>query len=150
MSGKEKIVQTARELVGVSKWRLGAKPEEAPEFFDCSSFIQWLYKQSGVTLPRLAHQQFEALGVYGNAEEGYGHRYSISEARKGDLLFVSSPYVRGIRTKNQTRLHVCLVTGNDTVICATNSELGIGVVEIPIRHLLKTRQFRGVGRIEDL
>lgn len=146
----EKVVKEARKLVGVAKWKWGARPEDAPEFFDCSSFTQWIYQQTGIALPRLAQQQYEVLGVYGNAQKGYGHRYSVAEAEEGDLLFVSSPYVKGVKQEKHTRLHVCLVTEKGTVICATNSELGTGLVEITINRLLKTRQFRGVGRIKDL
>lgn len=75
-------------------------------------------------------------------------RANLAEAQAGDLIFVTSPYVRGIKTENQTAFHVGLVAGENTLICATNSELGVDVVEIPIDTLLITRQFISVGKVK--
>ncbi|GAF38113.1 C40 family peptidase [Lentilactobacillus farraginis] len=47
--------------------------------FDCSGFVQYVYKQNGVTLPRTAEAQAEATT-----------NKSVSNAQPGDLLFWGS------------------------------------------------------------
>ncbi len=48
---KEKIVALAKSLVG-TPYMYGTSPEKAPKEFDCSSFVQYLLRQIGLTLPR--------------------------------------------------------------------------------------------------
>ena len=48
---KKKLVSIAETVLG-KPYHYGAKPEEAPETFDCSSFTQYLFKQIGIELPR--------------------------------------------------------------------------------------------------
>lgn len=135
---KLKTVKEAEKLVGVAEWKWGASLQDAPRFFDCSSLIQWLYKQKGEEVPRRAIEQMEMINP----------RYPLTKARSGDLLFVTSPYVRGVKTQEQTSLHVCLVVSNNKVICASNSELGRGVVKINIDRLLQTRKFICLGVLD--
>lgn len=130
-----KIVTEARKLVGVAEWKWGAGLEDAPKFFDCSSLIQWLYKQKNIEAPRRAKMQMEMLNPC----------YPVTKARAGDLLFVTSPYMRGVKTDKHQGLHVSLVVSEDMVVSATNSELGRGVVEISIDRLLSTRKFVSMG-----
>ncbi len=51
------IIALARQHIGISQYRRGAKPSEAPVIVNCSSFIKWLYAQRGIWLPRLSIQQ---------------------------------------------------------------------------------------------
>ena len=133
--GQLKIVKEARKLVGVAQWKWGASLQDAPRFFDCSSLIQWLYKQKGEKVPRRAKEQMEMLNPC----------YPVTKARTGDLLFCTSPYVRGVKTEKHEGLHVSLVVSRNNVVCATNSELGRGIVEISIDQLLGTRKFVSLG-----
>jgi peptidoglycan DL-endopeptidase LytE len=135
---QQKIVEEAKKLVGVALWKWGASLEDAPRFFDCSSLIQWLYRQSGIEIPRRVKDQMKMLNPC----------RALVEAQAGDLLFVTSPYVHGVFTNNQQGLHVSLVASGNTVISATNSELGKGVVEISIEQLLKTRNFICLGMLD--
>lgn len=129
------LVIKAKGLVGVAKWKYAAKYFEAPNLVDCSSLTQWLYSTIGITIPRRSHDQMRNII----------RRYGLNNARVGDLLFVSSPYVKGRKVDNHAGLHVCLVVSEKNVICATNSELGEGVIEISIENLLRTRSFITVG-----
>ncbi len=54
----EKLVATAKSLVG-RLYKYGAKPSEAPHYFDCSGFIQYIYKIIGIKLPRSTIEQAE-------------------------------------------------------------------------------------------
>jgi hypothetical protein len=49
---------------------------EGPDTFDCSGLVQWAFKQAGVTMPRVTHQQWVT-----------GPQIPLSEAQPGDLLF---------------------------------------------------------------
>ncbi|MDD5265430.1 MAG: C40 family peptidase, partial [Candidatus Bipolaricaulis sp.] len=53
---KEKIAAFAVANLG-KPYKYGSKPDEAPDIFDCSSFVQYLYKNIGITLPRTALEQ---------------------------------------------------------------------------------------------
>lgn len=131
----------AKKLIHNSNWKLGARQWEAPNLFDCSSLTKWLYGQMGIWLPRRPLQQLEFC-------ERYGSEHELNEIIEGDILFISSPYKSGTRIESYTKgIHVCISIGNDEVISATNSELGTGIVKISITDLLKTREFRSVGRV---
>lgn len=70
----EKAISAAESKKG-TPYRWGGT---GPNGFDCSGLVQWSYKQAGVSLPRVAHDQVKA-----------GTRISYSEARRGDLLYWS-------------------------------------------------------------
>ncbi len=129
------LVVTARNLVGVANWKYAAKPGEAPEFVDCSSLTQWVYSGVGISIPRRSGDQLKIIQP----------RFHLEKMRAGDLMFVTSPYVGGRKTETQTGVHVCLSTGEGTVICASNSELGTGVVEITLEKILETRELIAFG-----
>jgi cell wall-associated NlpC family hydrolase len=100
----EKVIKIAKGLIG-KKYKYGAKPEEAPEFFDCSSFIQYVFKQIGINLPRSSIEQIE-------------HGKFVKRLRKGDLVFfrgkkfhVNEKWPEGVG-------HVALYIGNNKVIHA--------------------------------
>jgi len=56
MNDKEKLVFFAKQNLG-KPYKYGAKPSEAPKTFDCSSFVQYIYKKVGIALPRTALEQ---------------------------------------------------------------------------------------------
>jgi len=100
------------------------------------------YAQRGISIPRRCVQQFE----FCQANGGSLHRDEL--LLLGDLLFVTSPFVHGKRTDEHDGTgHVCLVVGDGNVICATNSEFGVGVVKIPFHQICTTRKICGAGRV---
>ena len=135
------IQALAKSLVGKAQWKLPSRQWEAPHFFDCSSLTKWLYGQKGVWLPRRHVQQFEYCRQNGSI-------HGLGEIIGGDLIFLSSLYNNGVKMDSDEGIgHVCLAVGNDSAICATNSELGTGVLELSIDILLRTRKLRSVGRL---
>ena len=135
------IVSLAREQIGKARWKRPSGIWEAPHFFDCASLIKWLFGQKGIRIPLLPIQQYEFC-------KHSGDLISLEQAEPGDLLFVNSPYVNGKKIEMPDRIgHVCLVSEDERAICATNSELGTGVIEISFEQLFKTRSLIGVGRI---
>ncbi|AJY77990.1 glycoside hydrolase [Paenibacillus beijingensis] len=79
----EKILKTGKQYLGV-KYRLGA-PSGVTYAFDCSSFIQYIYKKNGISLPRTTRQQVTK-----------GKKVSRGYLSKGDLVFFTGRSGRSI------------------------------------------------------
>ncbi|PKQ10143.1 MAG: hypothetical protein CVT69_01215 [Actinobacteria bacterium HGW-Actinobacteria-9] len=91
--------QAARsEVVSVAKRYLGAPyvwGAAGPDSFDCSGFTSFVYKQVGVTLPRVSRDQINA-----------GERVSRDDLQPGDLVFFGSPIHHvGIYVGGGTMIH---------------------------------------------
>jgi len=71
------LLTEAKKLIGIP-YKYGAKPEEAPKFFDCSSLTQYLYKKIGVEIPRSSILQ---------ARMGKEIFYPQEKLEAGDLIF---------------------------------------------------------------
>jgi len=74
---------------------------------DCSGFVQSVFKQFGVSLPRSSRQQVNV-----------GTKISLADALPGDLIF----YARG-----GTINHVALYIGNGQVVHASSPKTGIRI-----------------------
>lgn len=71
------------EVIAVAKRYLGAPYRwgaSGPNSFDCSGFTSFVYRQVGVSLPRVSRAQI-----------GAGERVSRSDLKPGDLVFFGSP-----------------------------------------------------------
>lgn len=107
------IVALARECVGRSTYRRGARLREAPEVVDCSSLVKWLYGQRGVWVPRRSIQQ-AAFGTQ-----------IWREVLSGDLVFTSGHRDYYDTDPNAGIGHVGIVTDSGTVIHAANQRSGV-------------------------
>ena len=127
------IVTLARHCIGISQYRRGARPSEAPMVVDCSSFAKWLYAERGIWLPRRAIQQREL-----------GEVINFDELVAGDLVFVSGwiDYYHGDPMNGVG--HVGIATGDGTVIHAASRRAN--VVESPIDKFVGKTKFRGARR----
>jgi cell wall-associated NlpC family hydrolase len=93
----EDLVHTAERYVGVP-YRWGGA---SPKAFDCSGFVQYVFAQYGLSLPRTAHEQ-----------AALGDAPSPGDLRPGDLLFFSG---------GNGAQHVAIYVGGDTIIHASSS-----------------------------
>lgn len=131
------IVERARSLVGVP-YKYGASTSfDAPRFFDCSSFIKYLYREIGIELPRVTINQIEM-----------GRSVSQKELQPGDLIFtkgsrphITPKYPSGVG-------HVALYSGDKKVIHAAGGDVK-RVIEEPLNVFLKKEKMRGMRRIID-
>lgn len=101
-----RVLSTADRYVG-TRYVYGGS---TPDGFDCSGFVQYVYRKQGVELPRTSRQQ-----------SGAGEKVSPSPSslRPGDLmLFDASDERRGID-------HVAIYAGNGRMIHATSSGGGV-------------------------
>lgn len=85
-----------------------------PEGFDCSGYVQYLYKKHNVALPRTAYSQSKI-----------GQTVSLKNLKKGDLIFFLTDKSRGIPIT-----HVGIYIGNGNFIHAASKKLGIMVSPI--------------------
>ncbi len=120
-----KLIETAKSLLG-TPYLYGAysNPEIAPtEGVDCSSFIQYVFKQSGIKIPRSSILQAAHPG-----EE----ISSIGNAQIGDLIFFEGTighYRHDLFPGRKIYVgHLGIYLGNDELIHATNNSAASGVV----------------------
>ena len=93
-----------------------------PEGFDCSGYVQYLYKKHHINLPRTAWDQSQK-GISINKEN----------LRKGDLLFFLTDKSRGIPVT-----HVGIYLGNGQFIHAASKKKGIIVSPLFSGHYADT------------
>jgi hypothetical protein len=127
------IVTLARNCVGISKYRRGARLSEAPAIFDCSSFIKWLYGQCGIWLPRRSIQQREL-----------GENIELNQIASEDVVFISGFIDYYMNDPALGVGHVGIATSNNTVIHAGNKK--VGVIESSLDAFVSKGKFRGVRR----
>ncbi len=128
------LVQIARSRIGVSRYRRGARLIDAPDVFDCSSFMKWLYAHRGVWLPRRTIQQIEL-----------GTAVPLSAVVAGDAIFTTGSINYYHDDPAQGVGHVGIATGEGTVAHAANKRAGIIETDIS-KFVLSDTKLRGVRR----
>ena len=120
----DSMVQTAMLYQGYSYRWGGMSPSTG---FDCSGFVNYICKQYGVSLHRVAQEIYSYDGV----------SVSKSELRPGDILcFGYGPY-------NIT--HVGLYAGNGQMIHASTYSTGVILSDINSNYY--TRMYVGAKRV---
>lgn len=100
------ILDDAKKYIG-AKYKWGATLAEAPSFFDCSSYIQYVYGRMGIQLPRVSRDQ---------ASKGIA--VPASSMKAGDLIFftMNDTYTDG------RVAHVGIYMGDGNMIHASTSK----------------------------
>lgn len=75
-----KIIDTAKKYIGVPYVFGGTTPKG----FDCSGFLQYVFKEHGIIIPRLADEQYRL-----------GKSSKVSQLSAGDLVFFTT-YTSGV------------------------------------------------------
>ncbi|MCD4785742.1 MAG: C40 family peptidase [Candidatus Eremiobacteraeota bacterium] len=118
--GGNAIVKTAFRYIGVPYVFGGSTPRA----FDCSGYVQYVYRRNGVKIPRMAHHQYYA-----------GTPISKKQMRPGDLVFFET-YTKGIS-------HVGIYIGNSNFIHASSR----GAVRVDsLKKQYYTNRYRGAAR----
>lgn len=100
-----------------------------PDGFDCSGYVQYLYKKNNVSLPRTAWAQSQK-----------GEVVAIEDLEKGDLLFFLTDKKRGIPVT-----HVGIYLGNGKFIHAASKKKGI--IISPLTHGSYAKTFVSARRV---
>jgi len=102
---KENLLKNAKKHLGESYVWGGTTPGK----FDCSGYMQYIYKKEGVAIPRTAYEQSKV-----------GKEVSRFKLKKGDLLFFLTD-----RSRHIPITHVGMYLGNDKFIHAASRRKGI-------------------------
>ena len=111
------IIATAKTYIGVPYIWGGEYPTTG---FDCSGFVQYVFAQNGITLPRVSVDQ----SIVGTS-------INFNNIEPGDLIFFSMQ-------NNGTVDHVGIYLGNDQFINASSS---LGVTIYPIGPYWESVEF---------
>lgn len=124
-------VNTGTRYIGVPYVWGGSTPDG----FDCSGFVQYVYRKNGVPLPRTSRQM---------AHAGKKVRASISSLREGDLML--------FRGKSGVISHVALYAGGNRILHSSSSRGGVGFDNLDSKrgayfrsHLVAARRMTGNG-----
>ncbi len=131
---QKKLLEIARQLIGIP-YKYAAKPEDIPNFLDCSSFTQYIYKQIGIEIPRSTLLQAAQAGI-----EIQLPITNYQLLMPGDLLFfrgTKGHYDDELFPKKEVYIgHVAMNTENNYAIHASSPN---GVKEESIDEIIKTR-----------
>lgn len=138
------VVAMAQMLVG-KPYKYGASVlYDAPDVFDCASFVAYLWKEVGVAIPRISVDQFV-----------FGAEVSLDTMQPGDLIFANSGteniYFESIEWMKGSKVplgvdHVGLYLGNGKLIHASRYNKD----GVTIEAVLESARFKnivGVRRI---
>lgn len=122
-NGASAVIQTAKDLLG-TRYIYGGTTTNG---FDCSGYVQYIFKQHDVTLDRTAAQQYTYNGT----------SVAKSDLQPGDLVFFSS--------SSQTVGHVGMYVGDGQFI---HSSSGAGKVIITsLNSAYYVRNYVGAKRV---
>jgi hypothetical protein len=125
------VVSTGSRFVGVPYVWGGSTPEG----FDCSGFVQYVYREQGVPLPRTSRQL---------ARAGVAVSPTIGSLREGDLML--------FRGSGGVIDHVALYAGRDRILHSSASGNGVRFDDLRSKrgayyrsHLVAARRVTGDG-----
>ncbi|KKT40470.1 MAG: NLP/P60 protein [Candidatus Giovannonibacteria bacterium GW2011_GWA2_44_13b] len=130
-----KLTDLAKRLEG-KPYKYGAKMSDAPDFFDCSLFTQYVFGKAGVKLPRTAIEQAMT-----------GKKAPLKNIKEGDLVFMKGELGRYNKYFPQGIGHVGIYLGGGKIIHAERRRI-TGKYE-DIYHPERIRE-EGSVIIEDL
>jgi cell wall-associated NlpC family hydrolase len=110
---QEKLINLAEELTG-TPYKYGAKMSEAPEYFDCSGLVKYIYGKIGKEIPRSTIEQAEFAGE--KVE-------SIKNTEPGDLIFFRGTRGHYNKTFPEGIGHVAMHLGDGKAIHATSKRI---------------------------
>jgi len=108
-----RVVATGDEYLGVPYLWGGSTPRG----FDCSGFVQYVYREHGVGLPRTSRQM---------ARAGRSVAASVGALREGDLMLFSG--------RNGVINHVALYAGNNRILHSSSSGNGVRYDDLSSRR----------------
>lgn len=102
-SKTNRVVSMSRQFIG-TRYIWGGT---TPRGFDCSGYVQFLYRRAGINLPRTSQQQARVV-----------KRINVRDARPGDLVFWQS---------RSNVYHVGISLGNGNFISALRPGMGVQI-----------------------
>lgn len=109
----EELLSFAKQFVG-APYKYGARMDEAPEVFDCSGFIKYVFAHVGITMPRSTIEQAEFVGKKVR---------DLKNIQPGDCIFVHGTSGHYNKKFPQGIGHVLLYLGENKVISAASKRI---------------------------
>jgi cell wall-associated NlpC family hydrolase len=116
---EDEILETARIFLGV-KYIWAAN---GPSAFDCSGFTKYVFKESGISLPR-----------YSGHQANVGKKIKFSEMKKGDLVFFDT--TKKFRKKVN---HVGIFIGDNKFIHASSAKKKVVITSFSKKKFYKNK-----------
>jgi cell wall-associated NlpC family hydrolase len=116
---RSRIIDTAKKYLG-ARYNYGGMSTKG---FDCSGFVQYVYQENGIKLPRSTVSQFEQ-----------GKKIELADAKPGDLVF--------FRIYNDRISHVGIFMNGSLFIHAPSSGKRVSFADMNLEYWKKT--FAGV------
>jgi hypothetical protein len=116
---EDEILETARKFLGV-KYIWAAN---GPFSFDCSGFTKYVFKKSGISLPR-----------YSGHQANMGKKIKFSQMEKGDLVFFDT----GKKFKKKVN-HVGIFIGNNKFIHASSAKKKVIITSFSKKKFYKNK-----------
>ncbi len=120
-SAEDSFIQKAESWIGVPYTYGG----ESRRGVDCSAFVQLLYSEFGIDLPRTSSEQYN-----------YSRKIDYNEKDVGDLIF--------FKNKGQIN-HVGIYIGDETMIHSSTSK---GVMKQSLSDPYYKNKYAGTGRVK--
>ncbi|MBI2021100.1 C40 family peptidase [Candidatus Giovannonibacteria bacterium] len=124
---EEKLINIAKSLLG-RPYKYGAQISEAPKYFDCSLFIQYVFGKIRIKLPRTAIEQAMV-----------GKKVAINKIKEGDVIFLKGEIGRYNKYFPQGIGHAGIYIGDNKVIHASSRRLGNELKNIYNSKLIKEK-----------
>ena len=125
------VISLANDLVGKVKYSFGANSiSSAGGTGDCSSFVQYIFEQNGVNLPRTAESQYNS---------SKGKSVDKDKLQAGDVVFFQGTYKSGIS-------HVGIYVGNGKFVHNSSSKGGTTVSNLSDDYY--TKHYAGAKRYD--
>jgi cell wall-associated NlpC family hydrolase len=112
-----KVLKTAKEQLG-DPYRYGSR---GPDSFDCSGFVQYVWSQAGIQLPRTSGAQYASLP-----------KVPLDKLKPGDLLY--RPGHIGMYWGNGKMIHSPQSGGNVEIVPVHGGDAGARVLEREPAH----------------
>ena len=116
---EDEILETARVFLGV-KYIWAAN---GPSAFDCSGFTKYVFKKSGISLPR-----------YSGHQANMGKKIKFSQMQKGDLVFFDT--TKKFRKKVN---HVGIFIGDNKFIHASSAKKKVVITSFSKKKFYKNK-----------
>ncbi|WP_102029516.1 C40 family peptidase [Salirhabdus sp. Marseille-P4669] len=125
---RQDILAEAKKYLGAG-YKFGATLQEAPKLFDCSSYTQLVFKNNGITLPRVSRDQ-ASLGT------------RVTDLKAGDLMFFT---IKDMYSDGRVG-HVGIYMGDGSMIHASSSK-GVTITENVLQNPYWSKNYLFTKRV---